>query len=616
MRGRVAIAVFCMVFTGAWAKPAAPFEIVKDHTEIEVSADGSDVSSREQVFRILDARGIAQLHERRFAIARKYEDLQIIAAYTLKAGGQRIDVPKSGMLSGFGQTSAPGFQDNVNLSIFFPNLEVGDSVVLSTVHRQFVPWFAGRYDYRVDFSKRVPARDVSIAVTAPAAMGISYDDAGLTAAPVQTIGAKMRRVWSFHNETVEPVARDAVSELDFAPHLVVTSFKDYADVAHAYDERAKPAATITPEIAALADQLTQGVADRRQQVKLLYDWVSSHISYVAIVLGAGGFTPHDAKDVLANLYGDCKDHVVLLEALLKAKDIDSTAALIRIGERSFVLPKAAMAHAFDHVITYVPEFDLYLDSTAGLAPFGVLPYADAGKPVLNVASGVLAKTPVTDAASSTIVSVGEVRIDKEGAADATVTITAKGAIGVELRDAMRQLEPGEDDKYLSDRVGAGTEGTLEHGDPSDLSDPYVLKARYRLPGAINMPGPGALRSNLVFRLLSFSQLVAYDLPPDRATDYLCTALGMTQQIHYSLPPGFRMLFIPESEVFTAEGLRLQLDYDRPTPSTLDVRAVLKLSHPAATCTPDYYARNRAAMARMLNALKAEVIYRGPKEGAE
>ena len=38
---------------------------------------------------------------------------------------------------------------------------------------------------------------------------------------------------------------------------------------------------------------------------------------------------------------------------------------------------------FDHVIVWLPEFATYDDPTAHAAPFGVLPYAEYGKPVWN-----------------------------------------------------------------------------------------------------------------------------------------------------------------------------------------------------------------------------------------
>ncbi|MDE2184915.1 MAG: DUF3857 domain-containing transglutaminase family protein, partial [Alphaproteobacteria bacterium] len=353
--------------------PAAPsFEIVKDHVDIEASADGSYAWSREESYRVLDTRGIELLHQRQLFYTQHFETFEIVAAYTLKANGQRIDVPKSGILSGYGLSSRPGFQDIVIVNVFFPNLEVGDTVMLETTRRQSIPWFAGQFDFRMELTRAVPMHDVHYTLTAPAAMRLVFDQTGFTAGPVQDLGDKKRWTWDYHNDTPVTLESDAVAESDFGPRLVMTSFPDYAAVAKAYGERSEPSAAVTPEITAMAGEITKGITDRRAQARAIYDWVSSHIAYVQIVLGAGGFTPHLAKDVLANRFGDCKDHTVLLEALLKAKGIASTPVLIRAGIMAYKLSSAPSPHAFDHVITYLPEFNLYVDSTAGIAPFGVL----------------------------------------------------------------------------------------------------------------------------------------------------------------------------------------------------------------------------------------------------
>ena len=77
-----------------------------------------------------------------------------------------------------------------------------------------------------------------------------------------------------------------------------------------------------------------------------------------------------------------------------------------------------------------------------------------------------------------------------------------------------------------------------------------------------------------------------------------------------------MLSIPDSQVLAADGIRLQLDYDRSDPHSLNFKVTLRITHPEATCTPAYYDKARASLAKMLNALKEEVIYRGPKENGK
>jgi transglutaminase-like putative cysteine protease len=598
----------------AWAAPLPPpLEITRDHFDIEVAPDGSYVESREEVERVLDARGIDLLHERKLTFTRSFENLQIIAAYTLKADGRRIVVPPSGVLTGFGQSSMPGFQDDMVVSVFFPNLEIGDSVVLVTVRRQLTPWFAGHFDVRFAFTRAYPAHDVRYAVTAPAEMALTIDAQGFEGGAVDSGGGKKRWVWTYHNDAPQTLERDAVSETDFGPYLGLTTFADYADVARAYRERAGAAAAVTPDIQALADQLTQGMSDPRQKAKALYDWVSSHIAYVAIELGAGGFTPHDAKDVLANRYGDCKDHVVMLETLLKAEGIDSSAVLIDAGEASYKLPKAASPHVFDHVITYLPAFELYLDSTAQLAPFGVLPYDDAGKPVLIAETGEVKQTPVVSSAASSVRVTSEVTLGADGNAEGHSTLTAKGAYGVYLRGMMHDIVPGKESDFFRDIFGPGADGALDRGNPQSLSEPYVVGATYTLPNAVTFPGPGALSFTLGFRPFTFTELVAGNLPPTRNSDYICSSLSAAEDVTINFPAGVKLLSIPDAETITADGIRLETDYDRALPRMLHIGVTLKIDHPESSCTPEYYARVHGSLVKMTNALRRQVIYRGPLE---
>lgn len=118
-------------------------------------------------------------------------------------------------------------------------------------------------------------------------------------------------------------------------------------------------------------------------MRKLFEWVKDNIAYQAIYLEDGGFVPDDANKILMNKSGDCKGHVVLLEALLKAKNISSTAVLINTTTNS-MFPEIVRLETFNHVITYIPELAMYLDSTNMHSSFGKLPTEDRGRPALHI----------------------------------------------------------------------------------------------------------------------------------------------------------------------------------------------------------------------------------------
>jgi hypothetical protein len=423
------------------------------------------------------------------------------------------------------------------------------------------------------------------------------------------MGDKTRHVWHFHNDTPVLDEPDAVSEIADEPHVAITSLRDYSDVADLYTDLFKSRAEVTPEITKLAGQLTEGVSDHRAQARLLYDWVATHIRYVNIVLGAGGFLPHKAADVLNNGYGDCKDHVMLLQALLAAKGIKSSPVLIRAGASQYRLPEAPSPFLFDHLITYVPEFQLYLDSTARYAPFGVLPGSDAGKNVLIVTSGKTAITPPVRAALSTISTTSTVTLNPDGSADTQTRITATGANAADLRALMAALPSDDDDNFFRAGFGPGSSGKFLRGDPEALGDSYEFSAKYHTAHMANFPGPGALPAALAYKPVSFSQLAGLTLPPTRQLDYVCPSGTYTDDVTAILPPGTAIVVLPAGKTVTVAGASLLTSYEQLGPNMVKEHVVMKLDRPGPVCHAADYIKLRPQLSDMIGTLTSQILYK-------
>jgi transglutaminase-like putative cysteine protease len=611
------LACFLLVAAGALAQvsPApAPsssgpaVELVKDHVDLEINSDGSYEYVREVALRVLTEQGREGLQKMGFSYTEGFQSIDIHSAYTLKANGTRIDVAQSGMLHGRGASSAPGFEDLKTTTVVFPNLEIGDQVVVVTLFRQTTPWFPGQFAQDFPFTRQVRSDDVQISVTAPQDLAVHFDANALSGGAPETIGSKTRRTWSFHNDTPLRPEQEAVSDNDDGPHLVVSTFADYAAVAHVYAGMIDGKAAVTPAIQALADQVTAGVTDRREQTRLLYEWVSSHIGYVDIVLGAGGFVPHQASSVLETRYGDCKDHVMMLEALLAAKGIPSSVVLINAGN-TYKLSSVASPFQFDHAITYVPEFKLYLDSTARIAPFGVLPFADSGKPVIQIAAGIQTETPVANSKTATMRSTEVVTVAADGSATGDSKVQATGVAAYEMRARIAAIESNSDGAYLRAMLGPGTDGTLDRGDTTRLASDYAYSAHYRMTNIATFPGPGALPAAIGYKPFEFSSLIAGSFPPSRMHAYACISVTAEENLTVNLPPGVQVLALPKSGLFSAPDMTLKVGYEDAGRGTIHENIKLVIDHPEATCTADYYNRARADLTKMMAAMRAQILYK-------
>lgn len=591
----------------AWAGGAAPYEIVSNHTDIEVLADGRYTETREIRYRILTQDGISKMHAQGISFTEGFQRLTVSAAYTQKADGRRIDVPTQNILKGLGQASQEGFQDHRLMTVYFPNLEVGDCIVLSTLKWQDRPWFEGVFDFAAVFDRSVAQKDIVYSITAPESMSLTIDDGGMTAGAVLRGAGKLRREWRYSNDSPLLVEDDAVAPTDFSSHLFVSSFGGYKALAAAYRTRSADQSVPNAEIRTLADTLTKGIQNKREQARILYDWVSTHIAYVGIVLADGGYTPHPSVSVLANLYGDCKDHVALLEALLAAKHIASSPVLIRGGAPGYLASPVASSQHFDHVITYLPEFDLYADSTAEFSPFGTLPDSDAGKTALRIDTGILARTPVNRSQSSTLMLDGMAAIDSTGTLTSHSRMVATGSLGMQLRAAMQSIPSTKEDDILRFYFGPGATGSIERGTPRNLTDPYETSTMLKVPNFLSWSGPTGLPSRFAFLPLSMLDVLTGGLPPSRSTDYVCPSGRIRERVTLSLPPQGRFVSIPETQTVTAPDITLFLAYRKIDTQTVERDIDLKIDHGEAFCTKAYYTALQPELARMVQTLRRQII---------
>ena len=593
-----------------------PLEIVRDHFDYDVNKDGSFTERHEVIMRLLTQQALQLMRQGSVAYSEGAQEGDLLEAYTLKANGTRIDVPREKYL--ISSSSQAGLDALHVKSAVFQNVEVGDEVGWTTTLKQNTPWFPGRFSMGMTFTRAVAAHDVEVSLTAPTeGLPLYFDVSGLGGGAPETIDVKQgwlgsekkqHWMWTFTNDKPVMPEYGAVEDVYTLPHFIVSSFPDYGAIGTAYEDRAHDKTIATDDIKALADKLTDGVTDRKEQAHRLYDWVSANIKYVAIVFGTGGIVPHPASEVLHNRYGDCKDHVTLLQALLSAKGIQSTAVLINAGN-SYRLAQVASPAAFNHVITFVPEFNLYLDSTARYAPFGVLPVEDSDKPVVQTATGAIAHTPSVQSTSASVLSVSTVKLNADGTGSGDTQVSATGPLAIGLRGLMAAIPPGTESDFVRSAVeGNAISGTLAKTDPAALDDPYTLKMHYDLANVATFPGPGAVSMWLGYHPYSFGGSLGTWLS-DRTIDYACPSMTAENDSTIELPGNTSIMAPPKAGLVTVDGITLSTTYQQLGPQTMKQIVNLKIDHPHAVCTPDYYNKVHGDLQKALSLLNAQLIYK-------
>jgi transglutaminase-like putative cysteine protease len=248
--------------------------------------------------------------------------------------------------------------------------------------------------------------------------------------------------------------------------------RSWNDVAQWYSKLAAPRSASTAQIQAKVRQLTAEAANPLSKVSALARFAQSDVRYVAIEIGIGGYQPHAAQDVFANRYGDCKDKVTILRAMLREVGIDSHYVLVNT-DRGVVDPAFATHTAFNHAIIAirlpdsVPADNLYsvvkhprlgrlmfFDPTNSNTPIGHLPeYLQENRGLLVTDDGgELIDLAAHPPAASRLTRTARLSLDPSGALSGQVHEVRSGAIAARYRDLLQTLNETERKQFIENAL--------------------------------------------------------------------------------------------------------------------------------------------------------------------
>ena len=596
-------------------KPFAGYtKYVSYRAHYEVNSDGTHVETKASALKVLSEQGVAEAQKASVTFSDRLQTMEVLSAYTLKQDGRKINVPPTNFQdetnTGKG-TAAPMFSDLRTKTVAYPDVAVGDTVVLSYKMTQKEATFPGNFSMLQSFSKFQVYDEAQVSLSAPAALGVHVFQRGVEGGEAPSSDGRRNWAWSYKNLQVATPESGSVSPLDYGPLIVATTFKDYGALAAAYDARAKAKASPTDRVRKLANELTQNAHTPREQAKALYDWVSQNVKYAGNSVGVGSVVPHDADVVLANKMGDCKDHTTLLQALLATKGIASTTALINSGD-AYTLPPAPCIGTFNHVISYIPSLGMYVDSTSPYTPFGSLPMGDTGKPVVQTADFKgIQHTPIPGWKDSGSNSATVMKINADGSAEGETEIDLKGQIADLYRYEMTYLQPNMEDtmvrRALAHNGFTGT-GTLVKGDVKVLADTYKYGSKYKISDAINLPGPGAMYLRSPFDAAGG---IAHFLPdagePDPTVDFVCTNGYAKSKVTISLPKDVKVIAVPKNVEVRGKYQTYKATYQLKGRTVTAVREIEDRT-PGPVCAPSVAADYKKFAVGVRKDLRAQLLY--------
>ncbi len=608
----VVAALCCLLLAGAArADDTDPSLVIERYVQhFVVNPDGSYQMTVDNVKSIAQQRAVQAHSQYYISYNRTLDEVSAISAYTRKRDGRRIAVGADQIKDQqeAASSEAPMFQDTRMKVIVFPDVAVGDQLVVHYVLKRHSALFPGHFE-DLSSSQFVLNRQFELIYDMPASMPLHADAVGFVALPATSSPGRRVYRWQYVNGPNDRVESESISYLDYGKRLAVSTFADYPAFARAYHEPARALAVPTAAIAELATDITSGLTDDRARALALSDWVRRNIRYVAVYIGPGGVVPHAAATVLENRYGDCKDHAALLEALLQASGIDSSAVLVNSGN-AYRLPRVPTLGIFNHVITYVPALELYLDSTAESIAAGYLPASVMGKPVLHARSGQLARTPATQPERTRTYSRFE--IARDGRSKFRIAKVTQGAMAEPYRQAVRDTKPADRALFVRQMLqglGQQGDGSFDAGQLDSDGDEYSMRMVGVSDNFANLPGPTGVPTSFDFWGGLGDTVLALAQEKQRKHDFLCPAIDSEDEIAFTFPKEVKILALPRALSLRDANFSYQARYLRRA-NSVTVRRQLRFRHDGMVCTPAHYRRMRPLLERMLRDLKSQIIVAG------
>jgi transglutaminase-like putative cysteine protease len=548
------------------------------------------------------------------AYDKELETLEMVEAYTLKPDGRKIPA-RSERLGTQGAMADPevraGWPGSELLQVSFADVHQQDRTVVRMVQTTLALPLEGWFSIYDFLSPDYAYDDYRFRLSAPVGFELRTVGAALASHQEEVNG---RQVWSIQGASaVVPVDEQAIDQLAVWPHIVGSSLQSHAQLVQAYVQKNRLQAEVTPDALKLAQRLTWGLQLPQAKAQAIYEWVRDNIRYVDIGLGSSGWQAHGADWILARRLGDSKDHALLMQVLLKAVDVQAVPALINTAGQ-YRLPELPSRHSFNHVIVYVPEFNLFADSTSTASAWGELPWLEQDRPVaVALAEGArILQTPAGTPEQNTLVSRSRWKIDANGNATLDLQVDATGYSALELQDRL-QFQGSQAGNQLVRHIvqDSGFKGTgkLQKARASGASLPFSLALQLDLRGVLADKGLGVVNPNPPLAALPvYVRSQNHSSAAMRTYAQRCLPVSVREEFEVQFSPAFALSRVPDpAELHNEDGVRFTAEY-RLEGNTLKGVRTLVLSQPRHVCTPQDYARRKPTFDQITRLLKSTLLY--------
>lgn len=559
---RTAMLLLLVLPLAALAEDSGHIKIIHNLKSFQVAEDYSYTETNDFEYKALTDQGARTEGRLPITYDKSRSTLEILTAETIKADGRHIAVPASAIARQSGILGAFTLKDFEVVSLNWPEFTPGDAAhIVYRLHSK--PLLPESFSVDVTPYLRALQDKVEVSIDAPADMPLNVVARDFRTDTDRLDHGHHLLVWSMSVDKTREAEPNQTDARITNPHLWVSSFANWDAMAATYLPLYQAKVAQTPEITRLANELTAGAATDREKARRLYDWIRQNIRYVAIYAGLETWVPHSADQVLQNRFGDCKDHAVLLDAMLRAVGIASYPVLIQKDETSYRLPDIAMPGFFNHMINYLPSLDLYVDTTSPVTEFGILPDDDQGKQVLRAGAGqLLGQTPASTADARQSRRVTSIEIHQDGSATVDTQLWFSGDLRSWYNAFRTVHQDGKANKWATDQLEAQKKrgqakltwlAEKDGWQGFEITQTVENFMSEREIGLINFGH--AYTGNLSI----YSSLDPFERT-SRNSSFACRAITLTDTVKVSVPDNLKVLRLPHNHVIDNAVTKFEVQY--------------------------------------------------------